>query len=124
MAITIEAQKRDESKNPRQLRAAGFLPATIYGKGKDSVSIQLNKRAFINTYKNNKNINIKDINLYYNELREKYHLYKEFNVRREFDIFRDWENITVDGYVEFEIEHCSEYFVTRAILNKTNNNNE
>lgn len=45
--------------------------------------------------------NIKDINLYYNELREKYHLYKEFNVRREFDIFKDWENITVDGYVEF-----------------------
>ncbi len=54
MAITIEAQKRDESKNPRQLRAAGFLPATIYGKGKDSVSIQLDKRSFINTYKNNK----------------------------------------------------------------------
>ena len=48
------------------------------------------------------------INLYYNELREKYHLYKEFNVRREFDIFRDWENITVDGYVEF-------YWGTEAI---------
>jgi len=29
----------------------------------------------------------------------------------------------VDGYIEFEIERCSEYFVTRAILNKTNNNN-
>jgi len=54
MAVTIEAQKRDESKNPRQLRAEGFLPATIYGKGKDSVSIQLDKRIFVNTYKNNK----------------------------------------------------------------------
>ena len=54
MAITIEAQKRDESKNPRQLRAAGFLPATVYGKGKDSVSIQVDKRTFVNTYKNNK----------------------------------------------------------------------
>ena len=54
MAITIEAQKRDESKNPRQLRAVGLLPATVYGKGKDSVSIQLDKRNFINTYKNNK----------------------------------------------------------------------
>jgi len=54
MAITIEAQKRDEAKNPRQLRNDGFLPATIYGKGKDSVSIQVDKRAFVNTYKNNK----------------------------------------------------------------------
>ena len=55
MAITIEAQKRDESKNPRQLRNDGFLPATVYGKGKDSVSIQVDKRIFVNTYKNNKN---------------------------------------------------------------------
>ena len=54
MAITIEAQKRDESKNPRQLRNDGFLPATVYGKGKDSVSIQVDKRIFVNTYKNNK----------------------------------------------------------------------
>lgn len=54
MAITIEAQKRDEAKNPRQIRREGFLPATIYGKGKESVSIQLDKRVFINNYKNNK----------------------------------------------------------------------
>ena len=54
MAITIEAQKREEAKNPRQLRREGFLPATIYGKGQESVSIQVNKRVFINTYKNNK----------------------------------------------------------------------
>ena len=53
MAVTIEAQKRDESKNPRQLRTEGFLPATIYGKGKDSVSIQLDRRTFVNAYKNN-----------------------------------------------------------------------
>ncbi len=55
MAVTIEAQERDMSLNPRQLRAAGFLPATIYGKGKESVSIQVDKRNFINTYKNNMN---------------------------------------------------------------------
>jgi len=54
MAITIEAQERDMAKNPRQLRTSGFLPATVYGKGKESVSIQLDKRNFINTYKKNK----------------------------------------------------------------------
>jgi len=53
MAITIDAQERDKTKNPRQLRAAGILPATIYGKGKDSVSIQLDRRNFMNSYKNN-----------------------------------------------------------------------
>ena len=54
MAITIEAQERDLTKNPRQLRASGFLPATVYGKGKESVSIQVDKRNFLNTYKNAK----------------------------------------------------------------------
>ena len=54
MAVTIEAQERDLTKNPRQLRAAGFLPATVYGKGKDSVSIQVNTRNFLNLYKANK----------------------------------------------------------------------
>lgn len=54
MAVTINAQERDLTKNPRQLRASGFLPATVYGKGKDSVSLQVNTREFLNLYKNNK----------------------------------------------------------------------
>lgn len=52
--VVLEIEKRDESKNPRQVRAEGNLPATIYGKGKDSVSVQLDRRNFVNTYKNNK----------------------------------------------------------------------
>ncbi|MDD3593079.1 MAG: hypothetical protein PHX18_00455 [Candidatus Gastranaerophilales bacterium] len=52
--IVLEIEKRDETKNPRQIRAEGNLPATIYGKDKASVSVQLNKRDFVNTYKNNK----------------------------------------------------------------------
>ena len=53
-AICLNIESRDESKNPRQLRAAGFLPATIYGKGIESVSVQLDKRNFVNNYKKNK----------------------------------------------------------------------
>jgi large subunit ribosomal protein L25 len=52
--IKFEAEVRDENLNPRQLRAAGNLPATIYGKGIDSVSVQVNAHEFIQTYKNNK----------------------------------------------------------------------
>ena len=52
--IIFEVEKKDESLNPRQLRATGKLPATIYGKGVDSVSVQLDAHSFINTYKKNK----------------------------------------------------------------------
>ena len=52
--VTFEAEAKNEELNPRQLRASGKLPATIYGKGMDSVSIQLDAHTFLNTYKNNK----------------------------------------------------------------------
>lgn len=48
---TLNIQKRNEEKNPRQLRAEGFLTGTVYGKGLDSLSVQMNEREFINIYK-------------------------------------------------------------------------
>ncbi len=50
--VKINADMRDTAKNPRQLRAAGLLPATIYGKGMESKSIQLNAHEFNMSYKN------------------------------------------------------------------------
>jgi len=43
--ITIEVNPREETgKNAnRRLRASGFIPAVVYGGGKDSVSIQVEK---------------------------------------------------------------------------------
>ena len=52
--IKFAAETRDESLNPRQLRASGNLPATVYGKGIESVSVQVNTHEFMQTYKNNK----------------------------------------------------------------------
>jgi ribosomal protein L25 (general stress protein Ctc) len=49
-AFTIEAQERDTSRNPRQLRAAGLTPATIYGKNIEPKSIQLPAHAFRQAY--------------------------------------------------------------------------
>jgi ribosomal protein L25 (general stress protein Ctc) len=49
-AFTIEAQERDTSRNPRQLRAAGLTPATIYGKNVEAKSIQLPAHAFRQAY--------------------------------------------------------------------------
>ncbi|MCR5262092.1 MAG: hypothetical protein K6C94_09710 [Candidatus Gastranaerophilales bacterium] len=55
MAVVIKAEKRDENKNPRQVRAEGNLPATVYGKGKDSVSVQVNAKEFLTEYKKDVN---------------------------------------------------------------------
>lgn len=44
--ITIEVNEREETgKNAnRRLRASGFIPAVVYGGGRDSVSIQVENR--------------------------------------------------------------------------------
>lgn len=56
-AVKLNIAKRDESKNPRQLRAEGLIPGTVYGKGLESVSVQTNERDFVNTYKKNEGAN-------------------------------------------------------------------
>lgn len=44
---TIEATERDTTLNPRQLRSAGFLPATLYGAGlESSQDIQVRGKEF------------------------------------------------------------------------------
>lgn len=50
--VKINADVREADKNPRQLRAAGLLPATVYGKGMESKSIQMNAHEFNMAYKN------------------------------------------------------------------------
>lgn len=52
--IKFEVEKKDESLNPRQLRASGFLPVTIYGKGMDSISAKINAHEFGIAYRDNK----------------------------------------------------------------------
>ena len=49
--LTITA--REEGKNPRQIRQAGFLPGSLYGKGIEAKSIQINTHEFEMAYKNN-----------------------------------------------------------------------
>ena len=51
VAVKLDIQKRDTSKNPRQLRAEGFATGTIYGKGIESISVQFNSSDFSNIYK-------------------------------------------------------------------------
>ena len=51
----INAKKRDTSLNPRQVRAEGLVPATVYGSGMDSVSIQMDVKEFILAYRKDKN---------------------------------------------------------------------
>ena len=51
----LTAKTRNNSLNPRQLRSSGKLPATLYGKGMDSVSLELDSKEFATTYKKDKN---------------------------------------------------------------------
>lgn len=52
--IKFDVEKKDETINPRQLRATGKLPATIYGKGVESTSVQLDAHSFAIVYRDNK----------------------------------------------------------------------
>ena len=54
MATVINAEKRDENKNPRQVRAEGKITATVYGKGMESVSVELNEKEFMTQYNKDK----------------------------------------------------------------------
>ena len=51
----IDVNKRDIELNPRQIRDKGLVPATIYGSGMESVSIQLDAKEFMTSYKKDKN---------------------------------------------------------------------
>ena len=51
--IKLNAEKRNADKNPRQLRAEGLLPATVYGKGQESMSIQVSTKDFTLAYRDN-----------------------------------------------------------------------
>lgn len=56
--IKLNAQEREADKNPRQLRAAGFVPATVYGKGMESKNIQVNAHEFEMATRNEREANI------------------------------------------------------------------
>ena len=49
----LKIDNREADKNPRQIRANGFLPGSIYGKGIEAKSIQINAHDFEMAYKNN-----------------------------------------------------------------------
>ncbi|MDH4378921.1 MAG: hypothetical protein QE263_03330 [Vampirovibrionales bacterium] len=46
-ATQIAVAERDTTLNPRQLRFAGKIPATVYGKGRDPQSIQMDTHTFV-----------------------------------------------------------------------------
>jgi large subunit ribosomal protein L25 len=50
--ITLDVEVRSvEGKKVKRLRQQGILPAVIYGKSFEAISLQINERAFQNVYK-------------------------------------------------------------------------
>ena len=52
--IKLNVQEREADKNPRQLRSAGFVPATVYGKGMESKNIMVCAHEFEMATRNNR----------------------------------------------------------------------
>ncbi len=60
-ALIIKAKQR-ENKKPNALRQEGFIPATVYGHGFDSVSVQINAKEFSKIpHKAYSHINVLDV---------------------------------------------------------------
>jgi large subunit ribosomal protein L25 len=51
----LAAQKRENSLTPNQLRRSGKIPATLYGQGMESISIEMDGKTFATSYKKDKN---------------------------------------------------------------------
>lgn len=87
MAVAIKAEKRNEDKNPRQLRAEGILTGTVYGKGKDSVSVQLNAKEFLTAYNKDKEatfdlkVDSKSMNVKVKDVQTNYRTGEKLNVQ-------------------------------------------
>jgi ribosomal protein L25 (general stress protein Ctc) len=74
--IDLQIEERNKDLNPRQLRAEGKLPATVYGKGQESVSIQLDRREFVLLYKKHKDsvFQLKSASTSYNTVVQKFQI--------------------------------------------------
>ena len=57
MSTKLQIQDRDSSKNPRQIRESGFIPASLYGKGMESKNVQVNTHEFELSYRDNSDNN-------------------------------------------------------------------
>lgn len=47
----LPVTERDTTLNPRQLRDAGFIPVTMYGKGRESVNLQVRGHEFTQMFR-------------------------------------------------------------------------
>ena len=54
MSAKLKIEERKEGQNPRQIRSAGFIPVSVYGKGIEAKSGQVDTHEFEMAYKNNK----------------------------------------------------------------------
>jgi len=51
MSTKLNVVERPENQNPRQIRNAGFIPVSVYGKNMDTKIAQVNTHEFEMAYK-------------------------------------------------------------------------
>ena len=84
--IKLNAKERETDKNPRQIRAQGFIPATVYGKGMDSKNVQICAHEFEMSTRNNRdavfelNVGSEKYNVVIQELQKNYSTNQILNI--------------------------------------------
>ncbi len=87
MAVVINVEKRDEKKNPRQVRAEGKLTGTVYGNGQESVSVELGAKEFLTAYDKDKDatfslkLDKKSMDVKVKDIQENYRTGEKLNVQ-------------------------------------------
>ena len=87
MAVVINVEKRDEKKNPRQVRAEVKLTGTVYGKGQESVSVELGAKEFLTAYGKDKEatfslkLDKKSMDVKVKDIQENYRTGEKLNVQ-------------------------------------------
>ena len=84
--IKLNAKERETDKTPRQIRAQGFIPETVYGKGMDSKNDQICAHEFEMSTRNNRdavfelNVGSEKYNVVIQELQKNYSTNQVLNI--------------------------------------------
>lgn len=120
--VTVDAVKRDTSIRTKDVRTSGFIPAIVYSKGKEAVSIQLEYQAFRKAFRQTGTSTILDVNIDGKEIMTLVHDIQYHPVSGEYmhlDLYQVTEGEKVSTSVEVIIEGLAPAVKLKAAILST-----
>jgi large subunit ribosomal protein L25 len=105
--VVVAAVKRDESIRTKDLRASGFIPAVIYGQGKEAMSIQIEYQPFRKAFRETGTSTLLDIDIDGKKIPTLVHDIQYHPVSGEYlhlDLYQVQEGVPVTTHVEVIVE--------------------